>query len=288
MAELGRLPALRGGLRAATAVTRALGRARYMFADTVGLVAYRSSAARASQTLWNHQRCAPQIDLPEARRRARASYREYARTLVDFVWVNDMDHARVRGFSAIRGWEHVTTALEQGKGSVFALSHFGNWDMAANIAIANGLELTTVMAPLGPEAITEVVVWARQQNQLEVFTAEQAARGLFRALRRNRFVCLLCDIPEAGPTVLVDYCGGPVEFSSVPAWLALRFGAPLMPVDCYRVGRDYVIDVHPPVVVDHNDSETAVMQRVAAVLENTVRRLPDQWYPFGKVYADAG
>jgi lauroyl/myristoyl acyltransferase len=28
------------------------------------------------------------------------------------------------------------------------------------------------------------------------------------------------------------------------------------------------------------------MQRVAAILEPAVRRHPEQWYPFGAVYAD--
>jgi KDO2-lipid IV(A) lauroyltransferase len=185
--------------------------------------------------------------------------------------------------------EHVLAAREAGRGGVITLSHYGNWDMAANAAIAMGTPLTTVMAPLGPEGFTDLVLWARQRNQLEVYTPRNAARGLLRALQRNRCVGILCDIPGAGPTVEVDYCGGPVPFSAVPAWLAKRTGAPLMPADCTRRrhGR-YEIVIHPPVPVEPGDSETAVMQRLARVLERAVLDRPAQWYPFGPVYADAG
>jgi KDO2-lipid IV(A) lauroyltransferase len=235
----------------------------------------------------NHRRLAPEIDAREARRRGRRSYREYARTIADFLWAIDLDSATVARNSRVMGLHHVRALQAEGRGGVLALSHFGNWDMAANIALGLGVPLTTVMAPFGPPAITDLVVWARQSNELEVFTADSAARGLIRAVRRGRFACLLCDIPGAGPTVTVRYCGGPVVFSAAPAWLARVTGAPLIPVDCHREGRGYAIGVHPPITAERSDDDAALMQQVASALEPAVRRDPQQWYPFGRVYTDA-
>jgi lauroyl/myristoyl acyltransferase len=183
--------------------------------------------------------------------------------------------------------EHVDAVRSAGRGGILVLAHFGNWDMAASIALAQGIELTTVMAPIGPPAITSLVTWARERNELEVFVADgSAARGLVRALRRGRFVCLLGDIPGAGPTVVVDYCGGPVAFTSVPAWLARVSGAPLLPVDCWRTRGGYEVLVHPPISAGRDEEDTVIMQRVARALEVAVRRHPAQWYPFGDVYTD--
>jgi KDO2-lipid IV(A) lauroyltransferase len=147
------------------------------------------------------------------------------------------------------------------------------------------LEVTTVMAPFGPPSLTDLVMWARRREQFEVYSLENAARGLLRGLRRNRCVALLCDVPGGGPTVTVDYCGGPAAFSAVPAWLALRTGAPLFPVECRREGGSFVAEAHPSVAVAAGDTEAAIMQRVATVLEAAVRRWPEQWYPFGEVWA---
>ena len=279
---------MRGTLHLAVGLARALGPMRYPVADGIAMCVYAADPTRRRRAASNHHRLDPRIDEREARRRARRSFREYGRTTADFIWANGMDDATVREHSVVHGMEHIEAARAQGRGGVITLSHYGNWDMAANAAIALGTPVTTVMAPLGPAAFTDLVQWARQRNDMEVYRPRNAARGLLRALRANRCVGLLCDIPEAGPTVDVEYCGGPVPFSAVPAWLALRTGAPLMPAECTRHqdGR-YEVVIHPPVEVGEGDSEQAVMQRIAAVLEPAVLRRPAQWYPFGDVYSDA-
>ena len=280
----------RGGLRAATALTRALGPLRYPAADGFALGLWALQGQRRRRTARNHQRADPAIDGGEARRRARQSFREYARTTIDFVWTNAMDLDEVRRRTVVRGKEHIDGARGGGRGGILALAHFGSWDMGANIARAHGVEVTTVMGPIGSRGFTELVAWARERNHLEVFPPDNAARGLLRALRSGRFVALLCDIPGGGPSVVVEFCGGPVSFSSVPAWLALRTGSVLLPIECWRTGaRDtYEINVHPPLVPEPGEDEAAVTQRLAAVLERAIRRQPGQWYPFGHVYVGDG
>lgn len=274
--------ALRAGLQAATALTRRMGRGRYRFADALGLASYAALPARRRAAVENHRRLEPGISAAEARRRARDSFRGFARSGVDFLWACGMDDDEVRRNTRfVGGYATTHAALDAGTGGVLALTHFGNWDMAANIAFSVvGLPLTTVMATTGPRAITDLVVWARRRNHLEVYPAEQAARGLLRALRRNRMVAIISDVPAGGPTVLVDYCGGPAVFSTVPAWLALRTGAPLFPTACWRVGDLYDIDAMGPLEVRPGDDERSLMQRLATTVEAVVRRHPDQWYPF--------
>jgi KDO2-lipid IV(A) lauroyltransferase len=256
-------------------------------ADAAGLCAWASEPRRRRRVAANHRRSDPAIDEREARRRARQSYREYGRTIADFLWAIRLDTETVSRHIRLTGMRHVLDLHERGQGGIIVLAHYGNWDMCANLAVAYGVPLTTVMAPVGPPAITELVFWARRGNQLEVFSPESAARGLLRAVRRGRFACLLCDSPGGGPTVVVDYCGGPVRFTAAPAWLARVSGAPLLPVDCRRREGGYDIEIHAPITVAPGEDDTAVMQRVAAVLEVAVRRHPEQWYPFGDVYADS-
>ena len=273
---------LRAGLRVATALTRATGRGRYRLADALGLAFYAAMPARRRAAVANHRRLDPGLGAAQARRRARDSFRGFARTGVDFVWACGMGDDEVeRNAGFVGGYDTTHVALDAGTGGVLALTHFGSWDMAANLAHSVvDLPLTTVMATTGPQAITDLVVWARRRNHLEVYPLEQAARGLLRALRRNRMVAILSDLPEAGPTVVVDYCGGPAVFSAVPAWLALRTGAPLFPTACWRAGDRYDIHAMGPLEIREGDDEQSVMQRLATVVEEVVRRFPDQWYPF--------
>lgn len=273
-------------MAAVIGISGALGPWRYHLADAAGLVAYAAQPERRHRTAHNHRRLDPAIDAAEARRRARASYQEYGRVIADFLWGCGLDEPTVLANSVVIGLEHIDAARDQG--GVLVIAHHGNWDMAGRVACAQGLALSTVMAPIGPPFVSDLVMWARERNQLDVFSPQRAALGLMRALRRRRFVALLCDLPEAGPETVVDYCGGPVIFSSVSARLALQTGVPLLPAECRRGGPGeplFVATVHPPVAVAGR-TEEEIMQAVADALEPAVRAWPQYWYPFGAVYTD--
>ena len=278
--------ALRAGLWTASQLLRALGDGRYALADVIGTCAYAVQPGGRRRCAANHRRLDPSLDRRAARRRALASYRNYTRTSVDFVWQYAMPahaiHRHYRGY----GLEHAQRAIEEHGGGVFALAHFGSWDVAASCGYASGLRITTVMAPVGPDLVTRIAAWARRRQELEVLMSSNAARGLFRAVRRGRFAAILSDIPEHGDTVVVDFCGGRVAFSTAAAWLGRVAGVPVLPVECWRHKGLYRLVVHPPVPIEPGDSDAVVMQRVATVLEAAIRRAPEWWYPFNNVYED--
>ncbi len=167
-----------------------------------------------------------------------------------------------------------------------SLAHFGSWDIAASMALAAGHPVTTVMAPVGTPSITALLAWSRKVKQMELYAPEAAARGLVRALRQGRWVAILVDIPEGGPTTEVRFCNGPVEFSTGPAFLARLTGAPLVPISCWRTAAGYEVHVRAPFHIDRDDSEQAITQRLATILEPDVLRVPEQWYPFNQIYTD--
>jgi Kdo2-lipid IVA lauroyltransferase/acyltransferase len=263
---------------------RMLGPGRYALGDLVGACVYASSPASRRRCAANHQRLDPDLDTRAARRRALASFRNYARTSVDFVWQYGVPaHAMHRHFRAY-GLENANAAIEEHGGGVFALAHFGSWDVAAACGLASGLRVTAVMAPVGNDLVTRIAASARRRQDLEVLVSSKAARGLIRAVRRGRFAAILSDIPDRGETVVVDFCGGRVAFSTAAAWLARVATVPVMPVDCWRYRGLYRLVVHPPVVIEPGDTDAEVTQRIATGLEAAIRRAPEWWYPFGEIY----
>ncbi|HZB97849.1 MAG TPA: lysophospholipid acyltransferase family protein, partial [Candidatus Sulfotelmatobacter sp.] len=233
------------------AVSRLLGPLRYLVADAIACVWYVTQPATARRAARNHGRAAGGLPAKEARRRARQSFRGYVRMLVDGVWLYRMPPNQILALCEVHGRARLEAAQRGGRGGVIAMCHFGNWDLAASAGMALGLSFTTVMAPVGPPAISNLIAWERSAHKhLELFAPDRAARGLVRALERGRFVGLLPDIPEGGPTVEVWFCNGPVRFSTVPAWLARLTGSPLLPVTCWRTGyASFRLQVHEPVPV---------------------------------------
>jgi lauroyl/myristoyl acyltransferase len=276
--------ALRAGMWTASLGLRVLGTGRYALGDVIGTCLYAGSAAGRRRCAANHRVLDPTLDDAAARRRALASFRNYARTSVDFVWQYGVPahsmHKYFRGY----GLEHAHAAIEEYGGGVFALAHFGSWDVAASCGYASGLRVTAVMAPVGPDLVTRIAAWARRKTDLEVLVSSNAARGLIRAVRRGRFAAILSDIPERGDTVIVDFCGGKVAFSTAAAWLGRVAKVPVLPVECWRHKGRYRLVVHPPVVIQPGDTDADVTQRVATELQVAIRANPEWWYPFGDIY----
>jgi KDO2-lipid IV(A) lauroyltransferase len=266
---------------------RGMGRGRYVIADAAGALTYALQTPRKRRLCAElHSRAAGGLSGAEARRRARACYRSYARMIVDTVWIHAIGLDEMFEHGSIDNVEILHNAREGGKGAVLVIAHLGSWDIAASLALAAGYPVSTVMAPVGPPWITELLAWSRKAKNMELFTPMAAARGLLRALREGRMVALLIDIPEGGPTTTVQFCNGPVDFSTGPAFFARRTGAPIIPAECWRTKKGYRLRFREPFFADRDDDETAVTQRVATILEEGVRRIPEQWYPFNEIYKD--
>jgi lauroyl/myristoyl acyltransferase len=266
---------------------RAMGRGRYVIADAAGTVTYALQPPRKRRLCAElHDRAAGGLPPAEARRRARSSYRSYARMIVDTLWIHAIGLDEMFDHGSIDSVEFLREAREAGTGAVLVIAHLGSWDIAASLALAAGYPVSTVMAPVGPPWVTELLAWSRKVKNMELFTPMGAARGLLRALREGRMIALLIDIPEGGPTTTVQFCNGPVEFSTGPAYFARRTGAPIIPAECWRTQAGYRLRFRDPIFRGEGEDDTAVTQRVATILEEGVRRLPEQWYPFNEIYKD--
>ena len=264
-----------------------LGPSRYRLADVIGEITYwcqPPAKRRLCATL--HARAAGGLPARLARRRARASYRNYSRMIIDTLWIHAVPLSEVFEHGDIDHPEHMHNARDSGTGGILTLVHAGSWDAAASLALAAGHPLASVMAPVGPRWVTDILAWSRAVKQMQLFSTSTAARGLLRALRAGRLVALLVDIPEGGPTATVQFCRGPVRFSIGPAYLARATGAPIIPAECLRDGGRYHVRLHDPIFVPRDADDAETTQRVATILERQVMLVPEQWYPFNEIYVD--
>jgi lauroyl/myristoyl acyltransferase len=266
-------------------IARTLGDRRFVVSDAAAAITCLLRPGAVAACAARHRRADPFLTPRRSLARARASYREYYRTVVDLIWAHTLPMDRVRRLCPVDGWENLDGPLREQGGGIFCLAHFGSWDMAATIALSRGLALTTVMREFQPAFVNQLIVWTRECRGLEVFTPGRAARGLVQALRRGRFLALLADIPEGGPTVEVSFRRGPVLFSAGPATLALRSGFRLLPVACYREGTGYRIVIERPVT---GSTVAEMTQELATRLDALIERAPEQWYPFNQVWTDEG
>jgi KDO2-lipid IV(A) lauroyltransferase len=92
----------------------------------------------------------------------------------------------------------------------------------------------------------------------------------------------MCDRDLSGDGVPVDFFGEETTLPAGPATLALRTGAPLVPVGNYfGPGSMHVAEITPPVPAERRgrlrDDVVRVTQELAYRFEELIRAAPEQW-----------
>ena len=110
----------------------------------------------------------------------------------------------------------------------------------------------------------------------------EAGGVLLRELRDGRVVCLLCDRDLTGDGITVTFFGEKTRMPGGPAMLALRTGAPLLPVGLSFCPHDgHAARILAPVPADRQgrvrDDVSRVTQLLADRFEELIRATPDQW-----------
>ncbi|MFN8035939.1 MAG: phosphatidylinositol mannoside acyltransferase [Acidimicrobiia bacterium] len=195
----------------------------------------------------------------------------------------DARHSLENRFSA-EGFEHIVAGIKAGNGVIAALPHVGGFDFAGAWLAGRGLGPLVVVEPVEPPELFEWFADVRRKLGMEVVAlGPDAGAAVLRALKDNRVVCLLCDRDLTGDGVEVEFFGERTTLPAGPATLALRTGAPLIPVAAYFLARGrHFARIGPPVPTDRRgrlrDDVARVTQSLARRFEELIRAAPDQWH----------
>ncbi len=225
----------------------------------------------------------------EVSRLARQSLRNYCKYMADFFRFPALEPAEIERMVVFSGWEKIDAALARGRGVIFIGLHMGNWDVGGAALALRRYPLNVITESFKPAKLDDLVQGTRRRLGMKILPMERSARRLFRVLQENEILCLLIDRPATEGGVVVDFFGHPVSVPGGAAALALRTGARVVPAGMIRLPDntylalvDDGIDYRP--AGQYQDDMRALTQRIMASLEAMVRKYPDQWYMFRRMW----
>jgi len=243
---------------------------------------------------WPHRRIGmrnlaiafPDRPLAERRRILRHSLQNLGRTAVELVRLprlsDDDLRARVR-FEDEAWWAEAITR-ERGTGVLILSGHFGNWELLVYAHGRRGHPVSMVHRGIENPLIDRWLNDIRARAGTRLVRKANAAMGVLRAMRRGDLLVLPFDQNSTrGLGVFVPFFGLPASTNSGIARIALRSGAPVVPVFIVRQGRtaEHVVHVLPILYAEPTgDFERDVVyntERFSHVFEDMVRRYPEQW-----------
>jgi lauroyl/myristoyl acyltransferase len=219
------------------------------------------------------------------RRWSRRTFDSYARYWADGARLPYEVEAGVRArWRLAEGEEHLRAAFALGRGVVMALPHVGSWEWGGYWLALEGMPMTAVVERLEPPQLFEWFVAQRAAMGLTaVALGEGSSRALLRALKNGGIAGLVSDRDLVGNGVEVEFFGERTTLPGGAATLALRTGAPLLPVVVYSgPGNWHTGVVHAPVDTTRHGSlredVARVTQGLATIFEEDIRRRPEQWH----------
>jgi KDO2-lipid IV(A) lauroyltransferase len=187
---------------------------------------------------------------------------------------------------SVEGFERIERAMKDGDGLILALPHLGCWEVGGRFLAERGIFLTSVAEVLRPPELFDWFVAEREALGLRILPLGPAATGeLLGRLRVGEPVALVADRDLAGDGIEIQFFGSPARFPTGPAVLALRSGAPLLPVAIYheRGGRHHAI-VLPAIDTTRTgrlrDDVRRVTEALGGSFEDLIGRAPEQWHVF--------
>jgi KDO2-lipid IV(A) lauroyltransferase len=274
--EYGAVMAARGTMRmlpmrAAIAIGTLLGRAFHAFDRT-----HRRLALR------NLEAAFPARSAAERAAIARDMFAHFGRLLTVLLKFSTMRPGEMLARVEFEGEERVRAAHALGRGVLLFTGHFGYWEINALVHALALHPMAVLARPLDNPRLHTLLEQVRARTGNSVIYRRGAVRRVLRALAANQAVAVLIDQHiQTTDAVYVDFFNRPAATTSALAALALRTGAPVIPVFAlplpggrFRMVYEHAVD---PPLADNPDALRDFTQRCTDVLEMYVRRYPGLW-----------
>lgn len=212
----------------------------------------------------------------------RGVFGHFGRLLFELLKFSGLSTAEVLARVEIEGGERIREARAKGRGALLFTGHFGYWEINAIAHAAAFAPIGVLARPLDNRRLHDLLERMRGCQGNYVIYRRGALRRVLKALAANDGVAILIDQHIQAPdAVTVNFFDRPAATTLALGMLALRTGAPVIPVFALPdgVGRYRLVYEHPvaPPADDTPESIRDFTQRCTDVLEMHVRRRPELW-----------
>jgi KDO2-lipid IV(A) lauroyltransferase len=218
----------------------------------------------------------------ECRGIARHMFEHFGRLLMVLLKFSTLSKEQMLACVEFEGEERVRAAHAQGRGVLLFTGHFGFWEINALVHALALAPIAVLARPLDNPELHDLLERVRCSTGNSVIYRRGAIRRVLRALGNNQAVAVLIDQHmQSADAVYVDFFNRPASTTSALAALALKTGAPVVPVFALPLpgGRFRMVYEHPvdPPSATGEQGIKEFTQRCTDVLEMYVRRYPELW-----------
>ena len=257
--------------------------ARFAGARTAALLFWMRPGLRAAATE-NLKLAFPAWSKKQRRAAIRGMVRQLGWMAAEFAHFPRYTKDNIERSVLLDGFENFAAAQAQGNGVLFLTGHMSAWELAPFAQALFGNPLHFLARPIDNARVDALVTKYRCLGGNLPIDKNQSARSVLKILGAGGTVGILADnntSPSEG--VFVDFFGMSACTTAGLARFAMHTGAAVVPGFLHwdDPHRKYRLCFEPAVEVVRTGNDAADIrentQRFTRVIENYVRRHPDQW-----------
>lgn len=220
----------------------------------------------------------------ERRSIARKNFQNLGMMAIEFFQIPKMDMETYQRKVEVEGLDKALKVLEENRGALLLLGHFGNWELMVPMSRIIQKPILAIAKPIKKNPwLDRWIIKSRERLGLEIIPPVNATQKVVQALSQNQIVGILFDQRgRRSKGIWADFFGRKVPTTAGLAVMALRSGAPVLPVFMIRMGlQKHRLIVKEPLELIHTgdfrqdvEANTQLFNRV---LESIIRQYPDQW-----------
>lgn len=176
---------------------------------------------------------------------------------------------KMKGLFDFENKTYLDEVLKMGKGAIVLIAHFGNYKMILLSLGYSGYHVHQVAAsPLfwkGKNMVNNKIMEMELEREKHLpanfIYLDRFLRDIFRALSKNEIIVLSLDGPMSGKRVSVPFLRRTASFPITPVTLAIKTGAPIIPVFILRKkSRCHKIVFEKPIYLNKIKAEETVIR----------------------------
>lgn len=224
----------------------------------------------------------PELDDAQRAAIVKAMWDNMGRTVVELTQMGRFGLPGESKYLEFEGREHVVAAMEANRPIACISGHYGNWELPVLAGLSLGMQVVRVYRTANNPIVDRLITRMRKPGGGRLLPKSKGSRAMIVAARKGEPMGILFD-QKLNEGETLPFFGHPANTTTLPAWLAVRFGYAVLPTRTVRTkGCRIKIIVEPPVEPSadgtHEERITAMTTELNQVLERWVRDQPGHWF----------
>ena len=214
---------------------------------------------------------------------ARKVFKNLGQILFEVGWFLRLRPEDFNKHFRIQGFRNLEAAFEKGKGVLGLTAHMGNWELMPVLPVMTGYTASTLYRPLDFSPLNHFFIKSRGRFGMKMIPNTRSALSILRHLKKGEAVIMLMDQNvDWYEGVFVDFFRKRACTNKGMAFLALRTGAPVVPVFLVREGNGFMAEFGPEIQLTETGDLTKDVEETTRqfnrIIEDFICRYPEQWF----------